>query len=67
MKQKLWLGSIVDFLFSQEKNNDREEILFVGNSFTFFWNLPSIVEKMANERSLNWHLVTLSTACGSNS
>ena len=31
-----------------------EKILFIGNSFTFYWNLPSIVEKMSIERGLNW-------------
>ena len=46
-------------LFSQEK----EEILFVGNSFTFYWNLPSVVQKMSDERNLNWN-VTQSTAGG---
>jgi len=35
----------------------KEEVLFVGNSFTFYWNLPSIVEKMAEERSLNWNVI----------
>jgi len=46
-------------IFSQEK----EEILFVGNSFTFYWNLPSIVQEMSDERNLNWN-VTQSTAGG---
>ena len=46
-------------VFSQNK----EEILFIGNSFTFYWNLPSIVEKMAIERNLNWNVVQ-STASG---
>ncbi|MBN09678.1 MAG: hypothetical protein CMC79_04835 [Flavobacteriaceae bacterium] len=49
----------VSFIFSQNE----EEVLFIGNSFTFYWNLPSIVEKMAEERSLNWN-VTQSTAGG---
>jgi len=31
-----------------------ERILFIGNSFTFYWNLPSLVEKMSVERGLNW-------------
>ena len=31
-----------------------EKILFIGNSFTFYWNLPSQVEKMSIERGLNW-------------
>ena len=31
-----------------------EKILFIGNSFTFYWNLPSQVEKMSIEKGLNW-------------
>jgi len=31
-----------------------EKILFIGNSFTFYWNLPSQVERMSIERGLNW-------------
>ena len=31
---------------------EKERILFVGNSFTFYWNLPSQVEQMAKERAL---------------
>ncbi len=33
-----------------------ERILFIGNSFTFYWNLPSQVEKMSIERGLNWDI-----------
>ena len=33
-----------------------EKILFIGNSFTFYWNLPSQVEKMSIERGLNWEV-----------
>ena len=33
-----------------------ERILFIGNSFTFYWNLPSLVEKMSIERGLNWNV-----------
>ena len=33
-----------------------EKILFIGNSFTFYWNLPSQVEKMSIERGLNWDI-----------
>ena len=46
--------------FSAEKNGTfpfeiiNEKILFIGNSFTFYWNLPSQVEKMSIERGLNW-------------
>lgn len=34
----------------------KERILFVGNSFTFYWNLPKIVELMAQQRQLNWDI-----------
>ena len=33
-----------------------ERILFIGNSFTFYWNLPSQVERMSVERGLNWDI-----------
>tara|TARA_Y100000748_G_scaffold191937_1_gene160735 strand:+ start:1155 stop:1937 length:783 start_codon:yes stop_codon:yes gene_type:complete len=33
-----------------------ERILFIGNSFTFYWNLPSQVEKMSIERGINWDI-----------
>ena len=33
-----------------------EKILFIGNSFTFYWNLPSQVERMSIERGLNWDI-----------
>ena len=41
----------------------KEKILFVGNSFTFYWNLPSQVEKMGEEQNIYWE-VTQSTAGG---
>ena len=54
------------YLFScltgQDKN--KENILFIGNSFTFYWNLPLVVEAMANERNYNFD-ITQSTASGS--
>ena len=54
------------YLFSclagQDKN--KENILFIGNSFTFYWNLPLVVEAMANERNYNYD-ITQSTASGS--
>lgn len=55
----IFVFSCTTLLFSQ----DKEEILFVGNSFTFYWNLPSVVQKMSDERDLNWN-VTQSTAGG---
>lgn len=47
------------FPFAQEQ----EEILFIGNSFTFYYNLPSTVEQMAISRDLKWNIFQ-STAGG---
>ena len=41
-----------------------ENILFIGNSFTFYWNLPLVVEAMANERNYNFD-INQSTASSS--
>jgi len=37
-------------VFSQE---DAEKVLFVGNSFTYFWNMPQMVEAMAKDQGVN--------------
>lgn len=37
-------------LFSQEGQSDK--ILFVGNSFTYFWNMPQMVEAMAKDQNV---------------
>ena len=42
-------------LAAQDKNT--ENILFIGNSFTFYWNLPLVVEAMANERNYNYDVL----------
>mgnify|MGYP001366777289 FL=1 len=42
---------IITFLYSFVLS--QEKILFIGNSFTFYWNLPSIVQAMANSSDLN--------------
>ena len=34
------------------QSQENQKILFVGNSFTFYWNLPSVVESMAKERGI---------------
>ena len=42
-----------------------KEVLFIGNSYTYFWNLPHTVEGMTEDRAM--HLNThLSTAGGAN-
>ena len=62
--RKLLLAILYLFscLAAQDKNT--ENILFIGNSFTFYWNLPLVVEAMANERNYNFD-ITQSTASGS--
>lgn len=55
---------LLTLLFSQVTNAQKQEkILFVGNSFTFYWNLPVQLEKMALEQNLSWD-VKQSTAGG---
>ena len=62
--RKLFVAILYLFscLAGQDKN--KENILFIGNSFTFYWNLPLVVEAMANERNYNYD-ITQSTASGS--
>jgi len=62
--RKLFVAILYLFscLAGQDKN--KENILFIGNSFTFYWNLPLVVEAMANERNYNFD-ITQSTASGS--
>ena len=44
---------ILTLFFSLVTNAQKQEkILFVGNSFTFYWNLPVQLEKMALEQEL---------------
>lgn len=38
------------FLFAQKKAH--KKVLFVGNSYTYFWNLPQIVQAMAAEKKM---------------
>ena len=47
------LNLFIFFIFSSIFSQDKEKILFVGNSFTFYWNLPSIVESMAKEKEIH--------------
>ena len=62
--RKLFVAILYLFscLAGQDKN--KVNILFIGNSFTFYWNLPLVVEAMANERNYNFD-ITQSTASGS--
>jgi hypothetical protein len=49
-------------LFAQ--NKQETDILFVGNSFTYFWNMPQMLEAMAEGQGLNLK-TTQSTVGGS--
>lgn len=61
MKNNLWILCVcVAFHTTAQK---KERVLFVGNSFTFYYNIPTTVEQMANERGLGWK-VNQSTAGG---
>lgn len=51
------------FLSNLLMAQNQEKILFVGNSFTFYWNLPSQVEQMAKQQQIQWE-ITQSTAGG---
>lgn len=51
------------FLFAQEK--EPESVLFVGNSFTYFWNMPQMVEAMAKDQGVKLN-TSQSTVGGSN-
>jgi len=42
---------------------NQEKILFVGNSYTFYWNLPNKVDKMAQQQKIQWD-VSQTTAGG---
>ena len=50
-------------LISQE--NNPEKVLFVGNSFTYFWNMPQMVEAMAKDQGVDLK-TSQSTVGGSN-
>ncbi|MDR5591908.1 DUF4886 domain-containing protein [Christiangramia sp. SM2212] len=49
-------------IFAQEKS---EEILFVGNSFTYFYNMPQMLEAMAKDQGVDLR-TSQSTVGGSN-
>lgn len=44
---------------------EKKRILFIGNSFTYYWNMPRMVEKMAEYYDFNWD-VDQSTLGGAN-
>ena len=60
---RIYLFLLLYCTFFSLYTQDKKEILFVGNSFTFYWNLPKLVEDMAKSRGLNWK-VYQSTSSG---
>ena len=48
-----------------QQKTDSLKVLFVGNSYTYFWNMPQMVQAMADKHELPWK-VRKSTAGGSN-
>lgn len=52
--QKIWLASVAVLFFTslQAQTTPPQRVLFVGNSYTYFWNLPQQVQAMAQESDL---------------
>ncbi|MEL6672244.1 MAG: hypothetical protein AAFR61_08620 [Bacteroidota bacterium] len=59
----LWLIGAFQLLSAQEAAP--QKVLFVGNSYTYFWNLPQNVAAMLESRGKSW-VVRQSTAGGVN-
>jgi len=54
--KSIFLSTFFFFLFTSfsfAQNQSPEKVLFVGNSYTYFWNLPKLVHLMAKERKIN--------------
>lgn len=53
MQKKLQgLLIVLLFLIHTALQAQTKDVLFVGNSYTYFWNLPQVVEQMATERAI---------------
>jgi len=48
-----YIGILSFISLSLSQSIEDEKVLFVGNSFTFYFNLPLVVESMAKEKGLN--------------
>ena len=53
MKHIRYIGFLFLFVFASAQKGTAEKVLFVGNSFTFYFNLPLVVESMAKEKGIN--------------
>ena len=64
LRLTLWeLLSLLALATGLERKADSEQIFFVGNSYTFFWNLPQTVQAMARSQNRSME-VQQSTASG---
>lgn len=64
-KIKIYLLALLFPLLGYTQQEDVTEVLFVGNSFTYFWNMPQMVEAMAKHQDVALH-TDQSTVGGSN-
>ena len=64
MKHIRNIGFLFLIIFASAQDSKTEKVLFVGNSFTFYFNLPLVVESMADEKGIGLD-VYQSTAGGS--
>lgn len=57
MKQLLLLPFLfLSFSYAIGQDQAPEKILFVGNSYTYFWNLPKVVNLMATAKDVPLHI-----------
>jgi hypothetical protein len=64
-KYLTWIILLFFPLFLQGQKIVPEKVLFIGNSYTYFWNLPQAVALMAEERGIELE-TRQSTSGGSN-
>ena len=50
----------------QAQNKVPENVLFVGNSYTYFWNLPQQVSALAESEGISIYATSQSTSGGTN-
>jgi hypothetical protein len=65
MKHTLWIGLLLITGHLAAQSAAPNKVLFVGNSYTYFWNLPQHVAIMAQEGGVDLH-TQQSTAGGVN-
>ena len=53
MKRIRYIGFLFLLVSVYSQKTDTEKILFIGNSFTFYFNLPLVVESMAEVKGVD--------------